>query len=134
MSLPGILMLIVLLLGGLAIAGLTKRGWLRFTGLAAVVIVIAIAGFFLRHFNRRDRGFGQIHVGDSREGVLQIMGAPTEDTDATIGIYGSKRLATDRVQDCTEQYWYYPFFTPECWWIASDAQGHDMATNHFISL
>jgi hypothetical protein len=110
MNLPGILILIVLLLGGLA-----------------------IAGFFLWRFDRWDSGFGQIHVGDSRERVLQIMGTPTEDTDATIGIYGSKRLATNLVQGCTEQYWYYPFFTPECWWIAFDAQNHVIATYHYIS-
>ena len=72
-------------------------------------------------------------AGDSRQQVRQIMGAPTEATDAMIGIYGSKRRVANRVKGCTKQYWYYPFFTPECWWIAFDAQGQVLTTFHYIS-
>ena len=133
MWLTGVLILIVLLLGGLAVAVLTKRRWARISGLTAAAIGVVIAGFFLWQSHRWERGFAHIHVGDSREQVHQIMGAPTETTDATIGIYGSKRLATDRIPDCTEQYWYYPFFTPECWWVALDAQGHVLSTYHYVS-
>src|SRR5258708_40043672 len=118
MNLIGVLILVVLLLGGLAVGGLTKQRWVRLTGFAVVAIVVAISAFFLWQFHRWDRGFGQIHIGASRERVRQIMGAPTRDTDATIGIYGSKRLSSDRVPGCTEQYWYYPFFSPQCWWVA----------------
>jgi hypothetical protein len=133
MNLIGVIILAVLLLVGFAVGGLTKRRWVRITGLAVVAGVFAIAGFFLWQSHRWERGFDQIHVGDSCEQVRQIMGAPTEATDATIGIYGSKRLVTDRVKDCTVQYWYYPFFTPECWWIAFGAQGQVLTTFHYIS-
>ena len=133
MNTTGVLLMMILLLWGLATAALDKRQWLRRTGLAVVLIVVGVACYFLRQSHRWDRGFDQIHIGDSRERVRQIMGAPTEDTDATIGIYGSKRLATDQDKSCTEQYWYYPFFTPECWWIALDAQGRVITTFHYVS-
>lgn len=133
MNLIGVLILAVLLLGGVAVAGLTKRRWVRLAGLAVVAIVVAVAGFFFWQFHRWDRGFAQIHAGDSRQQVRQIMGAPTEATDAMIGIYGSKRRVANRVKGCTKQYWYYPFFTPECWWIAFDAQGQVLTTFHYIS-
>src|SRR5947207_675599 len=123
MWLTCVLILVVLSLGGIAAAVLAKRRWVRLSGVAALSVAVVIAGFFLWQSHRWERGFDQVHVGDSRERVHQIMGAPTEATDATIGIYGSKRLVTDRVPGCTEQYWYYPFFTPECWWVAFDAQG-----------
>jgi len=114
-------------------AALTKRRWVRLVGAIATATSLAIAGFFLWQFDRWDRGFDQIHAGDNRQRVRQIMGAPTKDTDAMVAIYGSKRPATDQVKGCTEQYWYYPFFTPECWWIAFDAQGRVLTTYHYIS-
>ena len=133
MNLIGIILLAVLLLISLVVAGSTKRRWVRLASLAMIVVVIAIAGFFLWQFHRWERGFDQIHVGDRRELVLEIMGTPTQATDATIGIYGSKRLVSNEVQNCTEQYWYYPFFTTECWWIAFDAEGKILTTYHYIS-
>jgi len=133
MNLIGILLLAVLLLSGLVVAALTKRRPVRLASFAIVAIVMAVAGFFLWQAYRWDRGFDQIHVGDVRERVVQIMGRPTADTDATIGIYGSQRAATDRVPGCAEQYWYYPFFTPECWGVALDAQGRVLETYHYIS-
>ena len=133
MNLIGVIILAVLLLVGFAVVCISKQRLMRLTGLALVAVVVAVAGFFFWQFYRWDSGFNQIHVGDSRERVRQIMGVPTEATDATIGIYGSKRLVADRVQGCTEQYWYYPFFTPECWWIAFDAHGRVLTTYHYIS-
>ena len=109
MNLIGIIILAVLLLVGFAVACISKQRLVCLTGLALVAVAVAVAGFFFWQFHRWNSGFDQIHVGDSRERVRQIMGVPTEATDATIGIYGSKRLTTDRVQGCTEQYWYYPF-------------------------
>lgn len=132
MNLIGVLLLAALLMGGL-VAALTKRRRVRLTGFAVAVLVVAVAEFFLWQAHRWERGFVQIRVGDTRERVRQIMGYPTEATDATIGIYGSQRLVTNRVLGCTKQYWYYPFFTPECWWIALGAQGHVLDTFHYIS-
>jgi len=126
-------MLAFLLLVGLAIACAFKRRLVRFSGLGMVTFALAIAGFFFWQSHRWESGFDQIQVGDSRERVRQIMGAPTGATDATIGIYGSKRFAVDLIQGCTEQYWYYPFYTPECWWIAFDAHGQVLKTYHYIS-
>jgi len=133
MNLISIIILAVLLLVGFAIACTSKQKLMRFTGLAMVALAVTVAGFFFWQSHRWDRGFDQIHVGDSREQVRQIMGAPAEATDATIGIYGSRRLATDQVQGCTEQYWYYPFYTPECWWIAFDDHGRVLKTYHYVS-
>jgi pimeloyl-ACP methyl ester carboxylesterase len=133
MWLTGVLILVAFSLGGVTVAAVAKRRWVRVSGVAALSVAVVIAGFFLWQSHRWERGFGQIHVGDRRERVHQIMGVPTDDTDATIGIYGSKQLVTDRVPGCTEQYWYYPFFTPECWWVAFDAQGRVLDSNHYIS-
>jgi hypothetical protein len=133
MNLIGIIVLAVLLLAGFAVFCVSKQRLVRLTGLASVAIALAIAGFFFWQLHRWNSGFDKIHIGESREQVRQIMGVPTEATDATIGIYGSKRLAADRVQGCTEQYWYYPFFTPECWWIAFDAHGSVLTTFHYVS-
>jgi hypothetical protein len=133
MNLIGTVLLAVVLLSGLVVAALTKRRPVRLASFAIVAIVIAVAGFFLWQASHWGRGFDQIHVGDDRDRVGQIMGRPTADTDATIGIYGSQRLVTNRVPGCVEQYWYYPFFTPECWWIALDAQGRVLKTYHYIS-
>ncbi len=134
MDLNGILLLAILLLSGLVITALTKRRYLRVTGVAIVAIGVIIASLFLWQAYRWDHGFAQIHVGDDTEHVTKIMGRPTADTDATISIYGSKRSDIDRAPPgCTEQCWYYPFFTPECWWIALDAQGRVLKTYHYIS-
>jgi len=133
MNLIGIIILAVLLLAGFAVVCVFKQRWVRITGLALVAVAVAVAIFFFWQFHRWDNGFDKIHVGDNCERVCQIMGVPTEATDATIGIYGSKRPATDRVPGCAEQYWYYPFFTPECWWIAFDAHGSALTTFHYVS-
>lgn len=133
MNLPGILMLIILFVCGFGVVCVAERRRLRLAGLGVVIIVLVIAGYYLWQLHRFERGFGQLHVGDSRERVRQIMGAPTEDTDSTVGIYGSKQNASEHVQGCTEQYWYYPFLTPECWWISFDAKGQVLGTLHYVS-
>lgn len=133
MNLIGVLILLALFFGGFAVAVFTKRMWMRWSSVALVAGIVLVAGGFLWQSNRWERGLGQIHIGDSRERVRQIMGAPTEITDASIGIYGSTRGVGNRVPGCTEQYWYYPFFTPECWWVAFDAQGLVLKTYHYSS-
>jgi hypothetical protein len=133
MNIIGILLLAVILMLGVFVSAFTKRRPVRFAGLAVGILVVAAVGFFLRQSNRWNYGFFHIHSGDSREIVRKVMGIPTEATDETIGIYGSQRRLSDRIPGCTEQYWYYPFFTPECWWIAFDAQGHVLKMYHYIS-
>ena len=133
MNTPGIIILAVVLMAGLLMSVSSKRGWVRLTGLAMVATALAAAGFFVWQSHHWNRGFDCVHAGDRREFVRHIMGAPTEDTNATIGIYGSKRLVTDQIKGCTEQYWYYPFFTPECWWVAFDAQGRVLTYCHYVS-
>ncbi len=133
MNLRGTLLLAFILLSALVVGALTRRRWVRLIGFAMAAIVVAVAAFFLWQAHRWDRSFSQIHVGNNREDVEQIMGRPTQTTDATVGIYGSQQSVTNRVPDCKEQYWYYPFFTPECWWIALDSHGRVLATYHYIS-
>jgi len=132
MSLIGVLLLAVLFLSGLVVAGFTNRRRVRLISLTMVAIVTGVAGFFLWQSHHWERGFDQIHIGDSSERVGQIMGRPTEDTGPTIGIYGSNIYA-QQVDGCIEQYLYHPLFTPECWWIAFDAQGSILKTYHFVS-
>jgi hypothetical protein len=134
MNLISVITLLALFLAGITVARLSKRRRVRLTGLAVGAVVMVIAGFFLWQSHRWNRGFEQIYVGDSRERVRQLMGAPTKDTDATNGISDSKWFDADRVQDCTEQYWYYSFFTSECWRVAFYAQGRVLKTNHYIPL
>jgi hypothetical protein len=105
----------------------------RLLAVTVFALDLAVVGFYLWQAHRCELGFERIHAGDSRNRVVSVMGMPTAATDATIGIYGSQRGPSDRVAGCTEQYWYYPFFTPECWWIAFDAQGKVLATYHYVS-
>lgn len=119
--------------GGMGVGILCRKRWARVAGVGAVVVVVSVCAHFLWQTHRWQRGLETIHLGDTREKVCRLMGTPTLATDETCGIYGSKREAKDRVPGCKEQYWYYAFFTPECWWIAFDQQGHVIKSYHYVS-
>ena len=81
MNLIGIIVLAVLSLAGFTVVCIFKQRLVRLTGLASVVVALAIAGFFLWQLHRWNSGFDKIHIGESREQIRQIMGVPTEATD-----------------------------------------------------
>ena len=110
MNLPGTLALLFIFFLGIVAVCATRGRLLRVTGLATVIVVSSIAGHLFWQASVWDSGFQQIHVGDSRERVNQLMDRPTADTDGTVGIDGSRRPPNELGPKRVEQYWYYAFF------------------------
>jgi hypothetical protein len=105
-----------------------NRGALIGAGLA-----VAVAGFVWNAFTDHQLGvaFERIAVGDARERVSELMGAPHEVRT------GCGYLAARPAPGCVEEYLYFPFWgswlVGEAWSVSLSRDGLVVSTAHFVS-
>ena len=102
------------------IAGLRHRQRLRLTRRTLfcllVVVLAALASSYYVRRNRLATTFTRIHIGESKESLVQVLGKPTE-----VATCRDPNPFVDSSQKCAETYWYYSFL--ERWGFALNADG-----------
>lgn len=89
-------------------------------GLALLfAITVSLEGCYF-HWQRVERGFEQISIGDSQESVLKIIGRPSQK-----GRCGGVLGYAYRAPDCAREFVYQnPFFLSDGYAIEFDESGH----------
>lgn len=111
---------------------MTRRLTLIATGIV-VLLLVAYAGAGLSTQHGRDAAFDATGIGDSREEVLALFGAP----DATDG--GGQHFARYASEPCKppceERLWFENrmFFDIEAWSVSFDRNGTVVEKYHWVS-
>jgi hypothetical protein len=106
-----------------------NRGALIGAGLAAVVAWL-VWNSFADH--RLAVAFEKLAVGDTREWVIELMGAPSK------VLKGCGYLSAKPAPGCAEEYLYFPFWgtvllVGEAWSVSLNRDGFVVSTAHFVS-
>ena len=121
MNLPGTIALAIALLAGFLLLLLGRSA--RKVGLLLIVIVICSGSFFGWRSYRYEVMYDHIEIGSSQTYVQSLMGKPSRVTDCTVTYGGYHRGESEPAPPgCTEEYWYYSFFTPEAWSFSFDRE------------
>ena len=100
--------------------------WSRVIGgliVIAVLTVVTLVGYAsakVYRVSKIQRHFGEIHKGQTKQEVLNILGSPDETTDCR---------SDDR--ECVETFWYYGFI--ERWMIYFDRYDRVIDVNYNVS-
>jgi hypothetical protein len=95
-------------------------------------LAVAVAWLAWKAFTDHQLGvvFEKIAVGDTRERVIELMGAPHEVRK------GCGYLVAKPAPGCVEEYLYFPFWgtlAGEAWSVRLNQHGLVVSTAHFVS-